>query len=215
LARHARKIPRRRLPPEQRRQELLDAGERIIRSKGCDARVEDIVEAANAAKGTFYVYFATWEAFLLELRNRVFQNLDERFERYRGECTDWVELMGGLPALFIDMTLSLEGLHQAVFHGPVEHVGINNSRLNVRSHLAEMIAEGIEHKALNTGDVATTTQFLFALLHKAADLAEAGHDRHQVAITLRQFLLQAFQVKRVRLRNSVSQRSGPAAGRLS
>lgn len=204
MGKHHGKVLRRRLAPEERRLELLEAGERVIRRMGRDARVEDIVHAANASKGTFYVYFETWESFLLELRNRVFHDLDERFERYRGECADWVELIGGLPALFIDMTLSLEGLHQAVFHGPVEHVGVSNPRLNVRSRLAEMVAEGIERKALQAGDVAITTQYLYALLHKGADLAEAGHDRHQVASTLSQLLLTAFQVKRVRLRKAVS-----------
>ncbi len=88
MANHDGKAPRRRLAPEQRRLELLEAGERIIRRKGSNARVEDIVQAANASKGTFYVYFETWESFLLELRHRVFQDLDARFERYRGDCTD-------------------------------------------------------------------------------------------------------------------------------
>ncbi len=198
------KAPRRRLAPEQRRLELLEAGERVIRQKGSDARVEDIVQAANASKGTFFVYFEKWESFLLELRDRIFQDLDERFERYRSDCADWVELIGGLPALFIELTLSLEGLHPAVFHGPVEHVGINNPRLNVKSRLADVIAEGIDHKALQAPDIAATTQFLFALLHQAADLAEAGHDREQVASTLQQLLLNALKVKRVRLRKHAS-----------
>jgi AcrR family transcriptional regulator len=201
LAKRPGKAPRRRLPPEQRRLELLEAGERIIRAQGRDARVEDIVQAADASKGTFFVYFKTWESFLLELRDRIFRDLDERFERYRGDCADWVELIGGLPALFIDLTLSLEGLHAAVLHGPVEHVAVSNPRLNVRSRLADVIAEGIDRKALQAPDVAATTQFLFALLHQAADLAEAGHDRDQVASALRQLLLNAFKVKRVRLRS--------------
>jgi len=200
LARHLAKAPRRRLTPEQRYLELLEAGERVVRRMGSEARAEDIVQAANASKGTFYVYFETWESFLLELRDGVFRELEARFERYRSECTDWVELIGGLPALFIDMTLSLEGLHSAVLHGPVAHVGIDNPRHDVMSRLAEVIAEGIDCKALQAPDVAATAQFLFGLLHQAADLAAAGHDRDRVAGTLQHLLLNALKVKRVRLR---------------
>lgn len=206
MAQHHGKAPRRRLAPEQRRLELLAAGERIIRRKGSDVRVEDIVQAANASKGTFYVYFESWESFLLELRDRIFRDLDERFERYREDCADWVELIGGLPAQFIDLTLSLEGLHPAVFHGLVENVGTNHPRLSVKSRLADLIAEGIDDKAIEAPDVAATTQFLYALLHQAADLAGAGHDRDQVASALQQLLLNALKVKRVRLPNRVQGR---------
>lgn len=162
------------------------------------------MQAANASKGTFYVYFETWEVFLLELRNRVFEALEVRFEQYRGDCADWVELIGGLPALFIDMTLSLEGLHAAVLHGPVQHVGIGNPRLDVKSRLADVIADGMDCRALQTPDVAATAQFLFALLHHGADLVEAGNDRDRVASTLRHLLLNALKVKRVRLEKNAS-----------
>lgn len=194
--------PRRRLSPEQRRLELLEAGERTIRRLGNDARVEDVVRAAEAARGTFYVYFETWEAFLLELRENIFQELNARFEQYRSDCSDWAELIGGLPALFIDLTLSLEGLHPAVFHGPLAHVAARNPRHNVRSQLATMIAEGIDQKAIQAQDVATTTQLVYALLHQAADMAEAGRDPEQVVSALRPFLLNALKVKPLKLRKS-------------
>lgn len=200
LVRQPGRGSRRRLTPDQRRLELLDAGEQIIRRLGRDARVEDVVQAANASKGTFYVYFETWEQFLLALRDRVFRQLDARFERYRLDCADWAELVGGLPALFIDLTLSLEGLHAAVFHGAVGHVDVTNPRLDVKSRLAELIRDGIDQGALQAPDVAATSRFLFALLHQAADLVEAGRDRNQIAATLSQLLLNALQVQRVRLR---------------
>lgn len=204
MVRQRERSPRRRLLPDQRRLELLDAGERTIRRLGRDARVEDVVIAANASKGTFYVYFETWEHFLLELRDLVFRQLDASFERHRLSCTDWVALVGGLPTLFIDLTLSLEGLHAAVFHGPVSHVRIRNPRLDVKSRLAELIRDGIEQGALEAPDVGATSRFVFALLHQAADLVEAGHDRQEIASTLERLLLNALRVRPVRLSDPAS-----------
>lgn len=172
----------------------------MIRRQGSEARVEDIVQEAGASKGTFYVYFETWETFLLELRDGVYRDLEARFEQYRGECVDWVELIGGLPGLFIDLTQSLEGLHEAVLHGVVEHTGVRNPRHDVKSKLADMIAEGMAQKALQAPDVAATTQFVYALLHEAAELVAAGENGERVARTLEQLLLNALKVKRVRLK---------------
>lgn len=196
----SRSMPRRRLAPEQRRLELLEAGERVIRRLGTAARVEDVAHAAHAAKGTFYVYFTTWEDFLLALRDRVSEQLASRFEAFVTECADWVELVGGLPGLFIDMTLTLEGLHAAVFHGPVARAAPTNPRLDVMARLRRLISEGVEANALQVQDVGTTTRFLFALLHEAADLVESGQRRDVVASALRTLLLNALAVRHVPLR---------------
>lgn len=189
--------PRRRLQPEQRRQELLEAGERVVRRLGASTRVEDIVRVANASQGTFYVYFDTWEAFLLALRERVFQRLQMRFDDYQRGCTNWEELVGGLPALFIELTSSLEGLHRAVLHGPIAQVPVANPQLNVLSRLGRLIEQGVTEGAMQTGDVADTTRFVFALLHEAADLVESGQDAQRIADTLRSLLLNALQVRQV------------------
>ncbi len=193
---------RRRLTPEQRRIELLEAGERVVRRMGVGARVEDVVLAANASKGTFYVYFETWEAFLLALRDRAFEVLQARFETFCRGCTNWQELIGGLPALFIDLTLSLEGLHAAAFHGPVAQVPVKNRRFDVRFRLGELIQHGMVAGALHAPDIPMTTQYVFALLHEAADLVESGQDQDKAASTLRALLLTALRVEPVGLEAS-------------
>ena len=63
--------PRRRLQPDERREELLKAAESLLR-RGGTVRVEDVVAEARAAKGTFYVYFATWDDLLMAVRARIF-----------------------------------------------------------------------------------------------------------------------------------------------
>ena len=48
---------RRRVEPEVRRQEIIEAAEKLLTVNGPDVRVEDIVHEAGAAKGTFYLFF--------------------------------------------------------------------------------------------------------------------------------------------------------------
>ena len=114
------------------------------------------------------MYFETWDAFLLALRERAFERLAADFNTFQRGCKDWVELIGGLPGLFIDLTLSLEGLHSAVFHGPTAQVAVTNPRFNVMSRFSNLIAEGIAQRALQAPDTDATSRFLFAVLHEAA-----------------------------------------------
>jgi AcrR family transcriptional regulator len=53
-------IARRRLNLEVRRQQIIEAAERLLKQNGPDVRVEDVEREAAAAKGTFYLYFPTW-----------------------------------------------------------------------------------------------------------------------------------------------------------
>lgn len=194
---------RRRLTPEQRREELLIAGDAVIRAMGNDARVEDVVRQAGAAKGTFYVYFETWEEFLLALRTQAFAMLAGQFSRFVSRCETWVDLVGGLPLVFIDMTLSLEGLHPALFHGALAHVvppaNSPPEQYDVIARLARLLETGRDANALTVPDIAATSRFLFALLHEAADLVEHGHGRTQVAGSLQQLLLTALDVRAIPL----------------
>ena len=58
-------------PPEVRREELMDAAERIFLSKGiAGTSVDEIVAAADVAKGTFYIHFESKEKLLLALQHR-------------------------------------------------------------------------------------------------------------------------------------------------
>jgi AcrR family transcriptional regulator len=62
--------------PEVRREELLDIALDLCRTEGFDSmRVEQIVQAAGVAKGTFYHYFASKDAVLEALVQRFGESL--------------------------------------------------------------------------------------------------------------------------------------------
>jgi AcrR family transcriptional regulator len=59
---------RRERKKQETRQRLLECAWRLFQEKGIDqATVEDITEAADVAKGTFFNYFATKEAIVSEI----------------------------------------------------------------------------------------------------------------------------------------------------
>ena len=61
----------RRLPPETRRQQILDAAASLLLDNGlAGTSVDAVAQRAGIAKGTVYLYFASWQDLLGELRAR-------------------------------------------------------------------------------------------------------------------------------------------------
>jgi AcrR family transcriptional regulator len=76
------KKKRERKKPEVRRRELLDAASRLFVEKGYKSTsVDDIVAAAGASKGTFYLYFeskpAVLNAIVEQVQTGIFEVLGE------------------------------------------------------------------------------------------------------------------------------------------
>jgi AcrR family transcriptional regulator len=64
---------RRRLPPEQRKEEVLEIASKVFAEKGYRAaNITDIVERAGIGRGTFYLYFDSKKDVFLELIERYF-----------------------------------------------------------------------------------------------------------------------------------------------
>ena len=62
--------------PEDRRQEILDAAEKVFSDRGLSkATVSDIATQAGVAKGTVYLYFGSKEQLLGALRDRFVDEL--------------------------------------------------------------------------------------------------------------------------------------------
>lgn len=66
--------------PEARRDQLLDAAERLFAEKGyAETTVADIAEAAGVAKGTFYLYFPSKEHCVTALGERLARGMSDKF----------------------------------------------------------------------------------------------------------------------------------------
>jgi AcrR family transcriptional regulator len=77
-ARAERRGARRRLDPEQRREEVLTVAAVVFAEKGYRAaNVTDIVERAGIGRGTFYLYFDSKQDVFLELIELYFAEFEE------------------------------------------------------------------------------------------------------------------------------------------
>ena len=169
------------MEPDARREEILVAAERILRrSAANDVRVEDIVREAGAAKGTFYLYFPSFDALLVALRERVFVEFDARYP-LPAAVKDWSRLSDFLAAGFVDFTLGLGGLHHALFHGTAMQA---LESFGAVSRIAAFIEAGMKAGAFTKLDAQPVARLTFAMLHEAVDAIEAGEDRPRVLRSL-------------------------------
>lgn len=72
---------KRRVAPETRPAEMLDAAERVFAAKGvAHSTVSDITDEAGTAKGTFYLYFSTKDDIINGVVDRIAEHMMEAAE---------------------------------------------------------------------------------------------------------------------------------------
>ena len=177
---------RRRIGPEQRREELIVAAERVLRRLGAQARVEDVVREAGAAQGTFYTCFRSWDDLLEAIRERQLAGFEASLAMPTEVAgpIDWPPLLRRLSVLFVDFVLDLQGIHEALFHSDFARDRPMHSQARPPARLAAIIRAGQEAGAFGPVDPDVAGRLLFAVLHETADAIEAGADRQTALATL-------------------------------
>jgi AcrR family transcriptional regulator len=189
-------LKRRRLSPEARRVELLEAALSVLRNRGpMNARVEDITGAAGAAKGTFYLYFTSWEDLLVEVRAHILSKyISEMNKRFTAEAlTDWWNTFERECVHFVNFVVGLGDLHKAIFHGPIADRPLGTS-ISSETIIAQMLKTGIESGACRPIEIDIAAQLLFSVLHTTADNISQTGDRER-------YLNSMFDLLRAWLRN--------------
>ena len=179
---------RRRLSPQERRREILDAAIAVLRDRGpVDCRIEDITTQAGTAKGNFYRYFPTWTDLLLAVRDEILLSYGAALADRYADVThiDWWTAVDEEIDRFLDYQLELGGLHAAIFHGPLAESRPTYETRSAVSLLAWFLSNGIAAGAFAPVDVPTTSALLFDMLHGAADAIASGVDNDQIRETLR------------------------------
>ncbi|MEV4095122.1 TetR/AcrR family transcriptional regulator [Streptosporangium saharense] len=168
---------RRRLSPEARRSELIDAAIRLLDSEqNVTNWVQSVTAEADAAKGTFYLYFSSWEEMLVAVRNRVLQDSVDRFQRL-AESTEPIDWWATLD---VECTAAIEsiarhgGLHAAVFHSNSALTPADEGRQNIIAAIARALQRGIDEGAFRRVTPHVAATLLFTVLHSAADAIVAG-----------------------------------------
>jgi AcrR family transcriptional regulator len=88
-------------PADERRADLLDAGQEVLIERGIEAtRIDDVTARAGVAKGTFYLYFGSKADLVAALRERFIDDLIARqaaatarfaAEDWPGRLDAWME----------------------------------------------------------------------------------------------------------------------------
>jgi AcrR family transcriptional regulator len=171
---------RRRLAPDERRRELLDAAVEVLARSGPDeCRVEDITTAAGTAKGNFYRYFATFDDLLVAVRDHLLDRFAREVEQRLAARTtiDWWAVLAEELDAFLDFQVGSGRLHDAAFHSPATVSAPVGEHHSADSLIAELLRGGIADGVFAEVDVEPTAVLLFHVIHGAGDDITAGRDR--------------------------------------
>lgn len=190
-----RTAPRRRLAPEVRRQEIIEAAERLLTRDGPNVRVEDVVREAGAAKGTFYLYFPTWDDLLEAIRERIVVAFDAAHPLQIEACApaDWPQLLDWLAVAFVDAIGGMGGLHAVLWHTDFAQRRPIPPANNPINRLIAVIQAGQRAGAFARIDAVLAGRLLFAVIHETADVLAGGEDRERALAAMRWILRRALE----------------------
>ncbi len=184
-------------PPEIRREELMDAAQRLFLEKGFAATsVAEIVDAADVAKGTFYLYFQTKDDVLKALQARFVELFCERIDAVaRASASDsWVRRLDVLMETCVLGYLDEVALHDLVFQ-QFQPTKRDMKRANpLVSRLTSFLVEGHAAGAFAFVDARLTAVMLFNSMHSAVDdcLADGSDvDRRRLVAAVTDFCRRA------------------------
>ena len=162
--------------PELRSNEILDAAASLFVEKGVAATsIDDIVERAGVAKGTFYHYFSDRTAMLDALRERYAERFADEAIRADEACErhDWNGRLNAWISAVSEAYISSYALHDAIFHDPVILKRCPMSQLVVVQNLAILIEQGQDVGIWEADCPLSTAVCMFHALHGTFDEAIA------------------------------------------
>ncbi|HEY1780960.1 MAG TPA: TetR/AcrR family transcriptional regulator [Roseiarcus sp.] len=159
-------------PPEERREELMSAAERLFLEQGFEpTTIEQIAVAARVAKGTFCLYFKSKDEVRLALGQRCARDHLARIEAAVGRkpLVDWKGKLSAWAAASVSFYVDSIKLHDVLFYegrSPTREGLVDNI---VITDLADMLRGGAEAGAWSIEDARSAAVFLFSGMHGAVD----------------------------------------------
>ena len=161
----------RRQPPATRRTAILDAAASLLVTNGlAGTSVDAVAQQAGIAKGTVYLYFASWSDLLAALRRRYAQGLADRAGSIleHADPADPGSVIGAfdrLAAELLGYVHANQRLYHVLFHEAPGHQDQAGEPLR---HLAAgLLSEAMDHGALTPTDPGVLARFLLDGLHGA------------------------------------------------
>jgi AcrR family transcriptional regulator len=167
-------------PPEERRNELMNAAKSLFLEHGvASTTIDQITSTADVAKGTFYLYFSSKEDILAALGERYGQ---ERLALVKAKTAevppqDWEGKLKAWARACVFAYLDSIRLHDILFYGsrpPTREGLVDNVEID---HLRELLQAGVDAAAWKIDDSRFTAVFLFSGLHGIVDDAHTKEKR--------------------------------------
>lgn len=159
-------------PPQVRREEIMDAAQRLFLAHGvASTSIDEVAAAADVAKGTLYLHFTSRQALLVALGERFAEKHLARIKAaiatrsgqdFPGKLAAWAE---ACVAFYLDSI----ALHDMLFHearAPTREGLVDNPIID---HLAALLNAGAAAKAWSVEDPRFTAVFLFSGTHGIVD----------------------------------------------
>jgi AcrR family transcriptional regulator len=146
---------RREREKEQRRNDILDAAEKVFFSRGIkDATVDQVAEAAELSKGTLYLYFKSKEEIYLGINMRALGILRGMFDAVMASEGTGIEKVRAIGEAYYEFSQKYPDYFDAMMHFDVEGLEpLGEGSLALECHnlgigllvtVADAVREGIE-----------------------------------------------------------------------
>jgi TetR/AcrR family transcriptional regulator, transcriptional repressor for nem operon len=164
-------------PAEQRRADLLAAGQAQFLAKGVAATsLDDITTEAGVSKGLFYLYFKSKEDLVLALQDQFSSEFAARILAAAAAAPDWGAKLDACVQVSFEFYRDMHDLHEILFHHAT-HVADHGEEaghgLVVRT-IQQILAEGKAAGAFDIEDPENTAVLCYASMH-AFDPDFRGH----------------------------------------
>jgi TetR/AcrR family transcriptional regulator, transcriptional repressor for nem operon len=163
-------------PAEQRRAELLAAGQALFLAKGIAATsLDDVTQRAGVSKGLFYLYFASKEDLVLALQEQFSREVAARMGAAatalaKAGQADWPARLDACVRAGFECYRELHDLHEVLFHHA--HTARPDPALATLV-IRDLLAAGTAAGALDVSDPESTAVLCYASMH-AFDLGFRG-----------------------------------------
>jgi TetR/AcrR family transcriptional regulator, transcriptional repressor for nem operon len=164
-------------PAEQRRAELLAAGQALFGAKGIAATsLEDIAQRAGVSKGLFYLYFHSKEDLVLALQEQFSHRVAARMRAAADSQADWTAKLDACVQASFECHRDLHDLHEVLFHHAIP-IGqqAHPAHALLTGVIQDLLEAGTAAGAFDVADPETTAVLCYASMH-ALDQGFRGRD---------------------------------------
>lgn len=136
-------LSRRERKKQQNRQRLLEAATHLFQTQGFDATtIDDIAEAADVSRGTFFNYFPTKESLLNDIADMAFRDLEHRVNVEMADNPSAVAKIRTLMReLAMDTTTSLRLTHHILLNAVRHPSPATAPNIQLRHILEKLVRE--------------------------------------------------------------------------